>query len=315
VVATTREQTFMLDARRLEIFCAVAEEGSFTAAASRLHLTQSAVSQQIAVLERDVGVPLLERVARGVRLTTVGTLLAERARALLRDMVGLEQELRRVVTPPTQVKLGVFATAGAHLVPMVVQKFRQRHKETQLVLHASQPENLAVELANGVIDVGLTWDYDFLPRPMGNLARRHLLNDPLCLLLPRDHPLANEAGPLRLADFADEPWVVRGHTSPRYEDAFAVMCRIAGFEPTIVFRTEDYQSVQGLVAAHVGVAVAPRLATAARRPDIVVRTLEGPAFARRIDAVTLPEAHDHRLARQLLDLLGEAWAEEPDGAP
>lgn len=305
----------MLDARRLEIFCAVAEVGSFTAAASRLHLTQSAVSQQIAILERDVGVPLMERVARGVRLTTVGTLLAERAQALLRDMAGLEQELRRVAVAPTQLRLGVFATAGAHLVPTVVQRFRQRHGGTQLVLRASQPDDLAAELANGVIDVGLTWDYDFLPRPMGNLSRRHLLNDPLCLLLPRDHPLANEAGPLRLADVADEPWVVRGHTSPRDEDAFAVMCRIAGFEPNIVFRTEDYQSVQGLVAAHVGVAVAPRLATAAQRPDIVVRTMEGPAFARRIDAVTLAEAPHHPLARQLLDLMAEIWTEETEAPP
>jgi DNA-binding transcriptional LysR family regulator len=297
----------MLDARRLEIFCSVAEEGSFTAAAARLHLTQSAVSQQIAILERDTGVALMERIPRGIKLTPIGKLLAERARLLLRDMAGLEQELRRMVVPPTKVKLGVFATAGAHLVPIVVQKFRQRHDQIQLVLHASQPEDLAAELANGIIDVGLTWDYDFLPRPTGNLLRQHLLDDPMCLLLPIDHPLAGETGALRLADLAAELWVVRGHTSPRYEDAFEVMCRIAGFEPTIAFRTEDYQSVQGLVAAHVGVAVAPRLSTAAQRPDIVVRPIKKPAFARRIDAVTLPESRDDPLVRQLLDLLGEVW--------
>src|ERR1700723_748659 len=125
----------MLDTRRLEIFCAVAEEGSLTAAASRLHLTQSAVSQQVAILEGDIGVALLERVPRGVRLTPVGRLLAERAGTLMRDMAGLEQDLKRMVVPPTKVKLGVFATAGAHLVPMVVQKFRERHPDTQLVLH------------------------------------------------------------------------------------------------------------------------------------------------------------------------------------
>jgi DNA-binding transcriptional LysR family regulator len=297
----------MLDTRRLEIFCAVAEEGSLTAAASRLHLTQSAVSQQVAILEGDIGVALLERVPRGVRLTPVGRLLAERAGTLLRDMAGLEQDLKRMVVPPTKVKLGVFATAGAHLVPMVVQKFRERHPDTQLVLHPSQPEDLATELGHGTIDVGLTWDYDFLPRPMGNLARQHLLTDSMCLLLARDHPLAAEPGPIRLAELADESWIVRGHTSPKYEEAFTVMCRIAWFEPRIVFRTEDYQSVQGLVAARVGIAVAPRLSLAAQRPDIVIRAIEGPSFARRIDAVMLPETRDTPMVRQLLDLLSEVW--------
>src|ERR1700722_14756940 len=102
----------MLDSRRLEIYCAVAEEGSFTAAAARLHLTQSAVSQQIAILERDIGMLLMERIPRGIKLTPTGKLLNERARSLLREMSSLEQELRRMVVPPTKVKLGVFATAG-----------------------------------------------------------------------------------------------------------------------------------------------------------------------------------------------------------
>jgi DNA-binding transcriptional LysR family regulator len=299
----------MLDLRRLEIFSAVAEEGSFTAAAARLHLTQSAVSQQVAILERDIGARLMERVPRGIKVTPVGRTLAERARLLLRDVAGLEQELRRMVVSPTQVKLGVFATAGAHLVPMVVGKFRQRHPNSQLVLHASQPEDMAAELANGTIDIGLTWDYDFLPRPTGNLARRHLLTDPMCLLLPLDHPLSTETEPISLTDLASESWVVRGHTSALFDDAFAVMCRIAGFEPNIVFRTEDYQSVQGLVAARVGVAVAPRLSLVALRSDIVVRPIDRPAFARRIGAVMLPDAGDISLVRRLLDLLSELWIE------
>jgi DNA-binding transcriptional LysR family regulator len=299
----------MLDGRRLEIFCAVAEEGSFTAASGRLHLTQSAVSQQIAILERDIGISLVERVPRGIKLTEAGKFLAERARLLLREISGLEQELHRLAVPLKKVKLGVFSTAGAHLVPMVVQKYRQRYGDTQLILQASQPEDLPAELADEIIDVGLTWDYDFLTRPMGSLVRQHLLNDPMCLLLPLCHPLAGEPGPLRLSDVADEPWIVRIHKSPQYEDAFEVMCRIAGFEPKIVFRAEDYQSVQGLVAANIGVAVAPRLSMIAQRPDIVVLEIDKPAFSRRIDAVMLPQSRNNPLALQLLKLLSEVWAE------
>jgi DNA-binding transcriptional LysR family regulator len=299
----------MLDVRRREIFCAVAEEGSFTAAAACLHLTQSAVSQQVAILERDIGARLMERVSRGIKVTPVGRALAERARLLLRDVAGLEQELRRMVISPTQVKLGVFATAGAHLVPMVVGKFRQRHPHSQLVLCASQPEDMASELANGTIDIGLTWDYDFLPRPRANLARGRVLIDPMCLVLPRDHPLAAECEPISLGELAGELWVVRGHTSPQFDDAFPVMCRIAGFEPNIVFRTEDYQSVQGLVAAGIGIAVLPRLSLAALRSDIVVRPIDRPTFARRIDAIMLPDAGDTPLVRQVLALLDELWIE------
>ena len=303
----------MLDARRLEIFCAVVEEGSFTAAAARLHLTQSAVSQQIAILERDAGLSLLERLPRGVKPTQAGQFLAKRAQTLLRDLGGLEQELQRLADPPKKVRLGVFATAGAHLVPVLVQQYRQRYPDTQLLLHASQPEDMAAELDAGTIDVGITWDYDFLMRPLGELHRQHLLSDPMCLLLPHDHPLAGDDGPVRLADLADELWVVRTHRSPRYEDAFEVMCRIAGFEPRIVFRTEDYQSVQGLVAANVGVAVAPRLSMRAQRPDVVAREIHDPAFARRIEAITLPGYRKNPPAQQLLDLLEElqatdAWA-------
>jgi len=302
----------MLDARRLEIYCAVAEEGSFTAAAARLNLTQSAVSQQIATLERDVGLALMERVPRGVKLTPAGQFLAKRAQGLLREMSGLEQELHRLADPPKAVTLGVFATAGAHLVPMLVSRYRQRYPETQLVLHASQPEDLPAKLLAGEIDVGITWDYDFLMRPVGDLHRQHLLADPMVLLLPADHPLADEQGSLRLTELSEEPWIVRTHRSTRYEDAFEVMCRIAGFEPRIVFRTEDYQSVQGMVAAKVGVAVAPRLSMRAQRPDIVVRPIHSPAFARRIDAIALPGYRSNPLAEQLLVLLGEL---REDAAP
>jgi DNA-binding transcriptional LysR family regulator len=302
----------MLDSRRLEIYCAVAEEGSFTAAAARLNLTQSAVSQQIATLERDVGLALMERVPRGVKLTPAGQFLAKRAQGLLREMSGLEQELHRLADPPKAVTLGVFATAGAHLVPMLVSRYRQRYPETQLVLHASQPEDLPAKLLAGEIDVGITWDYDFLMRPVGDLHRQHLLADPMVLLLPADHPLADEQGSLRLTELSEEPWIVRTHRSTRYEDAFEVMCRIAGFEPRIVFRTEDYQSVQGMVAAKVGVAVAPRLSMRAQRPDIVVRPIHSPAFARRIDAIALPGYRSNPLAEQLLVLLGEL---REDAAP
>jgi Bacterial regulatory helix-turn-helix protein, lysR family len=115
------------------------------AAASRLHLTRSAISQQIAILERELGIPVVERLSRGVGLTAIGKVLAERGQSQLREVASLEQELRR----------------------------RKQFPGAQLIPHASQPEDLEAELAEGLIDVGLTWDCDFLARPMGALYRQH----------------------------------------------------------------------------------------------------------------------------------------------
>jgi DNA-binding transcriptional LysR family regulator len=293
----------VLDARRLRIYSAVAEEGSFTAAADRLYLSQSAVSQQMAILEREVCVPLMERVPRGIRLTPAGELLAERAKSVLSMMASIEQELQRLVDRPAQVRLGAFPTAGAHLIPLAVKAYRQRHPDAQIVISPAHAGDVAAQLRDGEIHVGLLWDYDFAPRPDDEgVQRLHLLNDPLRVVLPVGHPLI-ERSELTLLDLAEEPWVVRSHRAP-YADAFEAMCRTAGFEPDIVFRTDDYQSVQGLVAAGIGAGLVPELSLAAQRPDVVARPLAAPRFSRRIAAVTL----------QVLRRVGEDIAAPEAGA-
>lgn len=306
----------MLDTRRLSIFTAVAEEGSFTAAADRLYLTQSAVSQQMAILEREIGLTLMERLPRGIRLTPAGQLLAERTRSLLIDLSSIEQEMHRLTELPKRVRLGTFATAGAHLIPLVVQQYRQQHRDAQLVVTACQPADLADQLLDGSIHVGLWWDYDFAPRADQGLQREHLLDDPLLVLLPAGHPAAEAADgdALRLKDLAAEPWVARSHDAP-YDVAFESMCRICGFEPDIVFRTEDYQSIQGLVAAGIGVGVVPRLSLMAQRADVVARPFVEPAFSRRIGALTLPEARRDPMVVQLLDVLERAALEINEERP
>jgi DNA-binding transcriptional LysR family regulator len=298
----------MLDTRRLKLFCVVAETGSITAAAARVHLTQPAISQQIALLEREIGAALIERLPRGIRLTEPGRLLAERGRAILRELSALEEQVRVSATERMQIRLGVFSTAGANLVPRLVQAYRFEAPQIRLVLHASQPEALEAELHEGLIDVGLSWDYDFLPRAFANLHRRHLLDDPMLLLAPKGHALATSAGPLHLAALAGETWVVRTHRAPPYDFAFETLCRDCGFEPDISFRTDDYQSAQGLVAAGVGLCLVPRLALSALRPDVVALPLDSPHVVRRIEAVTLRTSATLPHITQLLDTLQRLWA-------
>lgn len=300
----------MLDTRRLRVLCVVAQEGSFTAAADRLYLTQSAVSQQMAILEREVGLALLERLPRGVRLTPAGQLLTDRARALLVQLSGIEEELHRLVDGPRQVRLGTFSTAGLDLLPALVQRYRQRHEGNRLVVVPTQPNEVVALLRDRTVDVAVVWDYAFAPVSHEDLPYEHLQDDPLRLLVPRGHPLSTGRGDVGSAldtavdlhDLASEGWVVRRHRAP-YEEAFATMCRIAGFEPDIVFTTDDYPSVQGLVAAGVGVGVVPEMSLTAQHGDVVAVPLTNPAFSRRIGALTLRDGRRDPAVVQLLEAL------------
>jgi DNA-binding transcriptional LysR family regulator len=292
----------MLDLRRLHIFAAVAEGGSFTAAATALFLTQPAVSQQMAILEREVGVPLLVRIPRGIQLTEAGKLLAERTARLLAETTELEDELRQFGRGTRVVALGAFPTAGADLVPLAIREFRRRHPDVQVMLAPAHANDVVAQLHSSRIAVGLVWDYDYAPQVTDPaFERTELLADPLRVVLPADHPAARQRE-VSLRDLAEEPWIVRAHRPP-YQQAFEQMCRIAGFEPRVAFRTDNYQSIQGLVAAGIGLGLAPRLSLTPRRQDVVGVPVGAPAFSRRIAALAVPGASRPSTVDDLLDVL------------
>lgn len=298
----------MLDIRRLEVFVAVVEEGSFTAAAQRLYLTQSAVSQQVAALERELGTPLLHRLARGVRATAAGASLADRARDLFGRITGIEQDIRALGDGPREIRIGAFATAGVELLPVALRTFRARHPGVQVALTAVPADSAPAGLREGRIHALLTWEYDIAPQPTDpGLVQRHLPDDPLRILVPAGHPLAAEAE-VALADLAGERWVVRAHRAP-HAAAHETMCRIGGFEPDVAFRTDDYQSLQGLVAAGLGVGLAPALSLVPHRDDVRVLRLAAPVFTRRVTALTLEEPAPGTPVRDLLDILCATAAE------
>ena len=292
----------MLDLRRLRIFAAVAEGGSFTAAATALFLTQPAVSQQMAILEREVGVPLLVRVPRGIQLTDAGKLLADRAARLLTETAEIEDELRRFGQVTREVALGAFPTAGADMVPLAIREFRRRHPDVRVLLTPAHANDVVAQLHSSRIAVGLVWDYDFAPQATDPVFERvELLADPLRVVLPADHPAACERE-IALRDLAEAPWIVRAHPPP-YQQAFEHMCRIAGFEPRVAFRTDNYQSIQGLVAAGIGLGLAPRLSLTPRRPDVVPIPVAAPSFSRRIAALAVPGSNRPSTVDDLLDVL------------
>jgi DNA-binding transcriptional LysR family regulator len=310
----------MLNVSRLRILSEVAQRGSFSAAAEALSYTQSAVSQQIAALEAQTGITLLERLPRGVRLTEAGRTLVEHAEGILARLQAAEAELSAIAgLRGGQLRMASFPTAGATLMPVAIAAFRASYPEVELTLAEGEPQEIEPRLHAGEFDLGLLFEFsdpEELPTDGrhgtagAGLKRVRLLEDPMYLALPREHPLTGRRT-LRIEDLHGQAWVQTSQTSPCARHVVRC-CHVAGFEPNVAFESDDYQTVQGLVAAGVGVALIPELALATVREDIVVRTLSPhPPVRRVIAALPGRVGVDTRLipaASAMLRLLEEAAA-------
>jgi DNA-binding transcriptional LysR family regulator len=281
----------MLDLRRLRVLREVGRHRSLTAAADALAYSPSAVSQQIAALEREVGVGLVDRNARGASLTDAGRALVRHTDEILGRLAAAREELQAIVgVEAGRLRLAAFSTAGAVLVPRAVVAFRNRHPGIEATLVELDPEEAVSELRAREIDLALVYEFPVVPGPpLEGLDHVHLLDDRLNIALPEGHRLAAHRR-VRLADLADEPWVQGVHRGPTVA-VLPAACRAAGFEPRIVFRSDDHMAVQGFVAAGLGVAVVPQLTVPTARPDIVIRPLEveGDLLTRRV-GIAMPSA-------------------------
>jgi len=260
----------MLNVSRLRVLREVARRGSFSAAAESLSYTQSAVSQQIAALEAETGLTLLERLPRGVRLTGAGRTLVEHTDGILARLEAAEEELAALAgLRGGQLRMASFPTAGATLMPVAIASFRESYPEVKLTLAEGEPQEIAPRLRAGEFDLALLFEFE---QTAEGLKRVELLEDPLYLALPRGHRLAGKRA-LRLEELGGEAWVQTSQASPCARHVVRC-CHAAGFEPNVAFESDDYQTVRGLVAAGVGVALIPELALFdPAREDIVVRAL------------------------------------------
>lgn len=271
----------MLSVTRLRVLREVAYRGSISGAALALSYTQSAVSQQIASLEAETGMQLLERHPRGVTLTAAGQTLVGHAEGILAGLDAAEQALEAIAGMRAgRLRTASFPTAGATLMPRAVAAFRAAHPAVELTLAEGEPEEIAPRLRAGELDIALLFEFAEEELPGEDLEFVELLADPLFLALPRSHRLARRRH-VRLEDLAQEAWVQTSSASPCARHVVR-RCLHAGFEPVVSFQSDDYQTVQGLVAAGVGVALIPRLALSVVREDIVIRELAPEPPARRV---------------------------------
>ncbi|WP_089915070.1 LysR family transcriptional regulator [Lentzea albida] len=296
----------MLDVRRMQVLRAVVSTGSITAAATNLGYTPSAISQQVAGLEKQAGMPLLERVGRGIRPTAAGRLLTEHAGRLAEQLAEAESALTALRNGCAgTLRVRYFATAGAALVPPAVATFRAERSGVELDLKLTEPTDPFVELAAGRADVAITVLEQDAPAPEGMISR-HLLADPLYAVLPRGHALARKRV-LDLADLADEPWVDGdcSYSGP-CADLVRNACAGAGFSPQIAVESDDYATAQGFVAAGLGVTLIPRLGLGFAHPGVVLRRVRNPEPVRHIHVVYREDAAWNPAVLTLADALEKA---------
>jgi molybdate transport repressor ModE-like protein len=281
----------MLDARRLKVLLEVSRRGSFSAAADSLSFTQSAVSQQIAALEREAGTKLLDRRPGGVHLTDAGRALVRHAEVVLARLADAERELAAIASlEGGRVRLASFPSAGATLVTEGVALFSRRHPQVELRLAEGEPDATVPALKAGEFDVAVVFDYTSDPRSsalLEGLDCIHLLDDPLRVVVPGDHKLARRKA-IALEQLADEAWVASCSGSV-CNQMIVDICAVAGFQPNIAFESDDYNVLMGLVAAGVGLTLLPELAIGSSRAGVEVRAVAGSRPLRRIYA-TVPAA-------------------------
>ncbi|MCV7255891.1 MULTISPECIES: LysR family transcriptional regulator [Mycobacteriaceae] len=257
----------MLDTNRMFTLREVATHGSITAAAEALGYTTSAVSQQIAKLEKEAGQPLLERHARGVALTDAGRSVVRHTERILVELHAADAELAEIRGLRAGVlALGTFPTAGSSLLPLVVKEFKTRHPGVELKVFSGRFDRLVDALRRRETELSLLWDYEWNRINDPTLTYHHLMNDPTMLLVSEHHRLADRDA-ISIGELRDESWVVRAEDHP-VAQTLEKLCQQGGFTPRTSVFAHDYGEVQAMVAVQLGVAIAPRLAVLNPRPDV-----------------------------------------------
>src|SRR5215218_4730686 len=267
----------MHDLRLLNVLREVALRGSFSAAAESLAYTQPAISQQIARLEKHVGVKLIEREPRGVRLTPAGEVLVRHTERVMAQLAAADEELQDVAAQARgRLRIGSFATAAGTIVPRAVAAFRPLRPAIEVDISLLDPHESIPAVRRGDLEIAITEEGGFESEvDTGGLQIDHLL---------ATRPTVD------LIDLRDEDWMF-ACLSGTCADSNVVLraCRDAGFQPRIAYQSDDYFAIQGLVASGMGVALIPGLGLASTRDDVAVRPVKGRPPHRRVAAVTASE--------------------------
>jgi DNA-binding transcriptional LysR family regulator len=276
----------MLDLRRLRLLRELSARGTIGAVALALDYSPSAVSQQLAQLEREAGVPLLERVGRNVRLTAAARTLVGHTDVLLARLEAAEADLQATAAQITgTLRVAAIQSAGLYLLAPALQRLSVEHPALRVEVFDAEPEDTMPSLALGTLDLVLGDEYPFLRRPPDpRIDSEPLIEESFRLILPRTHPLAAAGGPVPLAALREEPWAV-GKDGTHYAELAIRACRsLGGFEPDIRHRSNDLLMLLALAAAGQAVTLLPDLVRFDREPNVAARDVAEAPLTRTVFA-------------------------------
>ncbi|MEV5569719.1 LysR family transcriptional regulator [Spirillospora sp. NPDC052269] len=289
--------------QRLRVLRAVAEHGSFNRAATALRLTPSAVSQHVAALERSLGAQVVTRSTRGVVLTRAGQIMFGAAESVAAELEHAKQQVDRLSTGRTQVTIATFTSGGRLLLPGALDHLTTVHPDTVVHVREHEPEGSLPLVRQGAVDLALAYSFDGpLPGRQGqghSLRWTPLMDDPLHVVLPEGHPLA-ERGEIELAELAAEPWVLGCLKTEAYLRRYAER---AGFSPDVRGTTTDYFFARSLVAAGMGISLVPTIALTPQVPGLRTVPITPPTPTRRIGVATISRHRDHPQVATLIQAL------------
>ncbi|MEV7617291.1 LysR family transcriptional regulator [Streptomyces sp. NPDC089799] len=272
------------DIKKLRILRTLGERGTVTATAEALHMTPSAVSQQLTNLAKQLGVPLLEAQGRRVRLTDAAHLVLRHAEAVFAQLERADAELAGYLAGEAgEVRVGAFSTAVPALVVPAVAALRLTHPGVEVRVRETEAAESYELLSAGAVDLALSLAAHAPTARDPRFTRIPLLADPLDVALPPDHPLAS-APDLRLSDLSSEPWIYGG--SGPWSEITRTACEAAGFVPEQAHSAAGWTTILAMVEAGMGVALIPRMAAAARVTGITVRPLPHDRPTRHVVAAT-----------------------------
>ena len=298
----------MLDLKRVRVLREVAEQGSFSAAAESLYVSQSAISQGVAALEADVGTPLLLRLRTGTVLTDAGALLVAHGDAAIARLEQAERELDELSGMRAgELRVISFPSASATILTRASRIFQERFPNVHLILDEADPEDSLPMLRRGGSDIAIVYDFELEPiGPDRDLCMRKLLEEDMHLALPPDHHLAGSTS-VRLEELSDDAWLC-GNSEGSCRRLTIGTCERAGFRPDISYQSNDYTVMQALIAAGMGVTLLPDLALLLRNPGIAVVEVEPDPPVRRVWATTLEVGSRSTAADAMIEILAEVGA-------
>lgn len=267
-----------MELRQIELFVVLARHRSFTGAADALGIAQPALSQQMKRLERELGVRLLDRSTRPVRLTEAGAAFSVRAERILADAALASEEMRELAgAGRRRVVVGALPALAAHWLPPALARFHEAGPRVEIALRQGNTDELFRLLSTGRIDLAVLHAVAGHPGgdgATGRMVMERLFDEELVVVVPPAHPLAARRS-VALAQLRDEPFVLVPHGSGLTQTILSGTAGL-GFRPVVAAEAPDVAVVRCLVAAGLGVSVMPRLPATAPGPDVAVVTLSPP---------------------------------------